>query len=321
MKEETGTNGFKFSIFILLMLAVSVNIALAYYREVGVYLLFYQMGYLISTTLTFSCVLYFVLKQLMNGLTQFKGLWFSFALLFFIFSCTLTPVAYEQHVQMNNTMQAFSRLFKYELAGQISHENYSYDEYGEQAGLLEGLKALSINQYKELTQYNQFVDASLNQALSPEVFYDYDMLERSINIFKEMKAVTDEVEVKILNNVAESYIKMGKLQFSDKQFQAAVSGGIEKGINEGKQFWGSFFGNKKKIFSEFEKLLNFLARNYGNYWEEDGVICFSNDMNSSIYSSCIERISKLEMDVEVLFNNQINSIESVAIGLDKCAGL
>jgi len=320
MKEETGANGFKFAIFFLLMLAVSVNIALAYYREVGVYLLFYQIGYLVSTTLTVSCVLYFVLKHLMEGLTQYKGLWFSFAVLFFIFSCTLTPVAYEQHVQMNNTMQAFSRLFKYELAGQISHENYSYDEYGEQAVLLEGLKALSINQCKELTQYNQFVDASLNQALSPEVFYDYDKLERSISILKEMKAVTDEVEAKILSNVAESYSKMGKLQFSDKQFQTALIGGVEKGINEGKQFWGSLFGNKKKTFSEFEKLLNFLARNYGSYWEEDGVICFSNDMNSCIYNSCIERISKLEMDEGILLKNQTNSIESVAMGLDKSAG-
>lgn len=312
MTEEVRRQSFNILAFFLMVIAFyGLDSDFSHHDNADTHQLYYKIGYLIVTSLIYSILLNSILKALVSKLKEYPGKWFfSFALVFSIFSLLLNPTTPEKPIQVNNADRALARILRKGLDGQESAETFSEMDYGVFSSFLKELQSASKRLEREHTEFLQVVwNTNTPQMLSLDSISEFHQLKESIRILKKLRKAADEAENKAKAIIAKMKDEIKKIEFPGKGSEAVFIGNLRKGLDQSEKTWETIYGYKRQYFQEIEKLFNFLIKNFDVYWQEDGQLYFLNEMNAQIFNSGLNRLSALENEEQMVLRSILTRSE------------
>lgn len=265
---------------------------------------YYKIGYIGTVSLLYSFLVYWILKSLVNRLTEYRGKWlFSYALVFLVFSFYKTSPILEKIAQARNAKDTMVQLAQSELAPYVLADTDSNKATGNNAAFLDFVKLATDDQEAELLNYLLVMDeANLDKTFSLEVMADYDQLSHYQNVMKECVSKTDESQNRLMAILEQTKKQARTIKFSDEKFKAGFIYGLEKGLQEKGNQLRAFYENRKELLLGYGKLLDFLTEIYEDYWVDEGKLIFLTDEDLTFFQESLERLGKLEEDEKHIIN-------------------
>ena len=221
--------------------------------------------------------------------------------------------AYERYVEVDQVGSSMSELRdmmdEYILEGQAQDRDFSEDEYGELAPLLEMISNNNAEAMAFFDAVNQQVEVSqIERVFDPQTYTSQAAIDATLLALATTKTVIEQSEAQHLALFDDIPGRMAELPMTQTLIDDAVRG-YSRTVDETRATVADYYDVENRVMDKFIEVTEFLAT-HPHEVSEEGQWLFGTDQEVDTWNTYVEEVNRLvEQEEAALFRMQERNLE------------